>query len=138
MYGLCRHFHVILANGPTLEAQDWHFCNFEWQNDIFVNIVARGDGTTRIWSLFHTPAAHFLFSFLSNLHYRSPSFGLCPLRCSTRFWCFCTSLCHFYALLTEPIVGITFSMHLEDWAARFLDFFDLEQLSLMGFSVFMW
>ena len=28
-------------NGPTLEAQDWHFYNFEWQNGIFVNIVAR-------------------------------------------------------------------------------------------------
>jgi len=26
------------------------FCNYEWQNDIFVNTMARGDGTTRIRS----------------------------------------------------------------------------------------
>jgi len=56
-YGLYRRFHVIWVNGPTLEAQEWHFCNFKWQNDIFVNIVARGDGTTRIRYLFHTLAA---------------------------------------------------------------------------------
>jgi len=35
-------------------------------------------------------------------------------------------------------VGITFSMHLVDWATRFVDFFDLEHFSLMGLSVFIW
>ena len=137
-YGLYRHFLVILANGPTLEAQDWHFYNFEWQNGIFVNIVAWGDGTMRIRSLFHTPAAHFFFSFLSNLYFHSRCFGGCSGRCSTRFLCFCTSFCHFCAHLTEPNVGFTFWMHLVDWAAHFVDFVDLEQHPLIGFSVFIW
>jgi len=29
-------------------------------------------------------------------------------------------------------------MHLIDWAAHFVDFIDLEQHPLMGFSVFIW
>jgi len=59
-YGVYHHFHVIWVNEPTLEAQEWHFSNSEWQNDIFVNTMAMGDRTTRIRSLFHAPAAHFL------------------------------------------------------------------------------
>ena len=137
-YGLYRHFHVIWVNGPTLEAQEWHFCNFKWQNDIFVNIVTRCDGTTRIRSLFHTPAAHFFFSVLFNLHFCYRCFDGCSWRYSTCFLCFCTSFCHFCTHLTEPIVGFTFWMHLVDWAAHFADFVNLELLLLMGFLVFIW
>ena len=137
-YDLYRHFHVIWVNGSTLEAQEWHFCNFELQNDTFVNIVARCNGTTIIRSLFHASAVYFFFSVLSNLHFCSRCFSGCSSRCSTRFLCFCTSFCHFCAHLTEPIVGFTFWMHLVDWVAHFVDFVDLKQHPLMGFSSFIW
>jgi len=36
------------VNGPTLEAQEWHFCNSTAHNGIFVNMSGKGDGTTKL------------------------------------------------------------------------------------------
>ena len=90
----------------------------------------------RIRSLFHAPTAHFFFSIPSSLHFRSPCFGGSPWRCSTRFWCFWTSFCHFYAHLTEPIMGFTFWMHLVDWAVHFCGFYWLGTTPTDGVSSF--
>ena len=46
-----RHFHIIWVNGPTLEAQECHFCNFEWQSGNFVNMSGRFDVTTKLGHL---------------------------------------------------------------------------------------
>ena len=50
------HFHVIWVNEPTLEAQEWHFCNSEWQSGSFVNMSGRGDDH-EIRSAWRRPAA---------------------------------------------------------------------------------
>ena len=103
---------------------EWQFCNYEWQ--IWCD--------HEIWSSSMQLATHSSSPLFSNLHFRFPSFGGCPWRCSTRFWCFCTSFWHFYAHLTAPIVGFTFWICFLAWTAHFVDFIDLEQHPLMGFS----
>ena len=86
------HFHVSRVNGSTLEAQEWHICNSEWQSGNFVNMSGIVDVTTRIRS------PSMLEPQTSSSTFLQTSFSLSklPWRCPLRFFMF---LPHFYLFM---------------------------------------
>jgi len=70
-----HHFHIISVNDPTLEAQEWHFCNSEWQSDNFVNMSGRFDMTTKLGLLLHATTAYLSFPFSPTSIFDVLSFG---------------------------------------------------------------
>ena len=90
-YSVEESHHIIatsfprhLSDGPTLEAQEWHFYNFEWQSDNFVNMSGRFDVTTKLGLLLHATAAFFSFPLSKTSIFLLSSFGGCAWSFSTR------------------------------------------------------
>ena len=54
-YSVEKSRHIIatsfprhLSEWPTLEAQEWYFCNSKWQSGSFINMSGRGEVTTKL------------------------------------------------------------------------------------------
>ena len=127
-----HHFHVIWVDGPTLEAQEWHFCTSEWQSGSFVNMSGRVKWPRELGLTSCTSRTTSSSTFLQPPF----SFSKLPWWCPLRFFTFLAHFYRFYAYLTAPIKGFTFWIRFLARAAHFVISLTWNNTHSWGFHIY--